>query len=161
PKLSQEENWEMQAQGYQLLEQAGFSQYEVSAFSQRPAKHNLNYWQFGDYLGIGAGAHGKITTKGDILRTVQSKSPKDFIENNQSTVTVVKQINFEFMLNALRLKQGFSSSLFEKRTGQSIETMREQLNKAHSLGLLELNNQRISPSKRGFELLNDLQVIFL
>ncbi len=161
PKISQEKVWKMQEHGQLLLEQSGFTQYEVSAFSQLPAKHNLNYWQFGDYLGAGAGAHGKITTDSKIIRTMQSKSPKDFIKNNQSRITEVEQIGFEFMLNALRLKQGFSLNLFEKRTRQSIETMRNQLNKAHSLGLLELNDKRICPSKRGFDLLNDLQIIFM
>jgi oxygen-independent coproporphyrinogen-3 oxidase len=161
PKLSQENAWEMQEQGQLLLEQAGFIQYEVSAFSQRPAKHNLNYWQFGDYLGIGAGAHGKITTEGKILRTLQSKSPKDFTQNNQNKITAVKQLSFEFMLNALRLKAGFESDLFTQRTGQSIPTIQQQLNKAQALGLLELNDKRIQPSEKGFNFLNDLQVIFL
>lgn len=161
PKISQENAWEMQSQGQLLLEKAGFPQYEVSAFSQQPAKHNLNYWHFGDYLGIGAGAHGKITIDGGIIRTLQSKPPKDFINNNQNKISKVDNISFEFMLNALRLKQGFSLNLFEKRTGQSIETIRSQLNRAQTLGLLELDNQQFYPSKRGFDLLNDLQEIFL
>lgn len=161
PKISQENAWEMQSQGQLLLEKAGFPQYEVSAFSQQPTKHNLNYWHFGDYLGIGAGAHGKITIDGGIIRTLQSKSPKDFMNNNQNKISKVDNIGFEFMLNALRLKQGFSLNLFEKRTGQSIETIRSQLNKAQALGLLELDNQQFYPSKRGFDLLNDLQEIFL
>ncbi|SFV86378.1 Radical SAM family enzyme, similar to coproporphyrinogen III oxidase, oxygen-independent, clustered with nucleoside-triphosphatase RdgB [hydrothermal vent metagenome] len=161
PILSQETNWEMQEQGHQILEKAGFTQYEISAFSNRPAKHNLNYWQFGDYLGIGAGAHGKITIDGKIIRTLQSKSPKDFIENNQNKITKVEQVGFEFMLNALRLKGGFNSDLFIQRTGQSIQTIQQKLDKAQALGLLELNDKYIQPSEKGFNFLNDLQVIFL
>jgi oxygen-independent coproporphyrinogen-3 oxidase len=161
PKLSQETNWEMQEQAYQLLEQAGFPQYEVSAFSQRPAKHNLNYWQFGDYLGVGAGAHGKITTGDKIIRTLQSKSPKDFIDNNQNKTVAVTQLSFEFMLNALRLKAGFEADLFTQRTGQSIHEIQPQLNKAQALGLLTLKDAHIQPSEKGFNFLSDLQIIFV
>lgn len=161
PKILQENVWEMQEQGQLLLEKAGFIQYEVSAFSNRAAKHNLNYWHFGDYLGIGAGAHGKITTDDDIIRTVQSKYPKDFIENNKNKTSKVENISFEFMLNALRLKQGFSLDLFEQRTGQSIEIISNEIDKAQALGLIELDNQWLRPSKRGFDFLNDLQEIFL
>lgn len=160
-KILQENVWEMQEKGQLLLEKAGFTQYEVSAFSQRPAKHNLNYWQFGDYLGIGAGAHGKVTTDGQIIRTMQSKLPKDFIENNQNRITIVNQLSFEFMLNALRLKAGFKPILFMQRTGQSIQTIQRQLNKAQALGLLKLNDKHIQPSEKGFNFLNDLQIIFL
>jgi len=161
PILSQETNWEMQEQGQQLLEKSGFPQYEISAFSKRPAKHNLNYWQFGDYLGIGAGSHGKITLNDKIIRTLQSNAPKDFIKNNQNTITEVKQISFEFMLNALRLKAGFNPALFTQRTGQSIQTIQPQLSKAQALGLLILSDKRIQPSEKGFNFLNDLQAIFL
>ncbi|SMN16289.1 Radical SAM family enzyme, similar to coproporphyrinogen III oxidase, oxygen-independent, clustered with nucleoside-triphosphatase RdgB [uncultured Candidatus Thioglobus sp.] len=160
PKLSQEENWEMQTQGHQLLEQAGFDQYEVSAFSQRPAKHNLNYWQFGDYLGIGAGAHGKITTDDKIMRTVQSKSPKDFIENNQSKTTTVEQVSFEFMLNALRLKAGFEPDLFMQRTGLTLKDIEVPLQKGFDLGLLSQKGN-IKTTQKGFDFLNDCQALFL
>jgi oxygen-independent coproporphyrinogen-3 oxidase len=160
PKLSQEENWTMQDKACQLLEQAGFAQYEVSAFSQRPARHNLNYWQFGDYLGIGAGAHGKITIDDKIIRTLQSKSPKDFMQNNQCKVTTVTQPSFEFMLNALRLKAGFTPDLFTQRTGLALEEIEVPLQKSFDLGLLEKKGN-LRATKKGFDFLNDLQQIFL
>ena len=161
-KLSQESAWEMQEQAHQLLEQAGFAQYEISAFSQRPAKHNLNYWQFGDYLGIGAGAHGKITLKDKIIRTLQSKSPKDFINNNQSKIVTVTamQLSFEFMLNALRLKAGFDPDLFTQRTGLALEEIQISLQKGYDLGLLE-RKDNINTTKKGFDFLNDCQQLFL
>ncbi len=161
PILSQETNWEMQEQAHTLLAKADYPQYEISAFSNRPAKHNLNYWQFGDYLGIGAGAHGKITIDDKIIRTLQSKSPKDFMENNQNNITPVEQVGFEFMLNALRLKAGFEPNLFVQRTGQPIQVIEQQLKKAQKIGLLELTDKCIQPTKKGFDFLNDLQTIFL
>lgn len=160
PTLSQETNWEMQEQTHQLLTQAGFPQYEISAFSQRPAKHNLNYWQFGDYLGIGAGAHGKITKDDKIIRTLQSKSPMDFMRNNQHKMTPVRQPSFEFMLNALRLKAGFEPNLFMQRTGLALDNIKVPLQKAFDLGLLEQKGN-IRATEKGFDFLNDLQQIFL
>ncbi|MBA5249511.1 MAG: radical SAM family heme chaperone HemW [Gammaproteobacteria bacterium] len=160
PKLSQETNWAMQDKAHQSLEQAGFTQYEVSAFSTRPAKHNLNYWQFGDYLGIGAGAHGKITIGNKIIRTMQSKSPKDFIENNQQTITPVTQLGFEFMLNALRLKAGFAPELLTQRTGLTLKDIQKPLQKSVDLGLLEQKGN-IRATEKGFDFLNDLQQMFL
>ncbi|SMM99754.1 Radical SAM family enzyme, similar to coproporphyrinogen III oxidase, oxygen-independent, clustered with nucleoside-triphosphatase RdgB [uncultured Candidatus Thioglobus sp.] len=165
PKLSQETNWEMQEQGQQRLQQAGFSQYEVSAFSQRPAKHNLNYWQFGDYLGIGAGAHGKITLKDKIIRSAQSKSPKAFIENNQGKITQVTQLGFEFMLNALRLKSGFDPSLLTQTTGLTLQDIQVPLQKGFELGLLQQQGEKatgnIRATHKGFDFLNDCQALFL
>lgn len=160
PILSQETNWEMQTQAHLLLEKEGFAQYEISAFSQRPAKHNLNYWHFGDYLGIGAGAHGKLTIGDKIIRTYQSKSPNNFIKNNQNKHTVVTQVSFEFMLNALRLKAGFSPDLFTQRTGLPLETIQNPLKEGYNLGLLEYTGN-IKTTAKGFDFLNDCQALFL
>lgn len=160
PKLSDETAWQIQQQGHQLLEQAGFKQYEISAFSSQPAKHNLNYWQFGDYLGIGAGAHGKITLDNKVIRTTQSKSPQSFINHNQTKITAVENMAFEFMLNALRLKQGFEVELFQQRTGLTLLDIQKPLNKALALELLKQTN-KIKPTTKGFNFLNDCQTLFL
>ena len=164
PTLPKDDDiWRMGEQGVALLEQHGFARYEVSAFGKISSKHNLNYWQFGDYIGIGAGAHGKITdiNTGKILRTRKAKSPKDYSSNQAGVIEPIENSSFEFMLNALRLKQGFDSDLFENRTGESISVISQQLDKVKTLGLLEINNDRIKPSKKGFDFLNDLQSFFL
>ena len=132
PKLPIDEKiWDMGEQGAALLNQNGFRQYEVSAYSERPSEHNINYWKFGDYIGIGAGAHGKITDveSQQIFRTLKPKSPKEYLSKMQAGVDIstkkeVDNVAFEFMLNSLRLKDGFSSSLFESRTGLLIESLR-------------------------------------
>ena len=164
PTLPKDDDiWRMGEQGVALLEQHGFARYEVSAFGKISSKHNLNYWQFGDYIGIGAGAHGKITdiNTGKILRTRKAKSPKDYSSNQAGVIEPIENLSFEFMLNALRLKQGFDSDLFENRTGESISVISQQLDKVKTLGLLDINNDRIKPSKKGFDFLNDLQSFFL
>ncbi len=155
--------WQMGNQGMNLLEKNGYIRYEVSAFGKTPSKHNLNYWQFGDYIGIGAGAHGKITcsNKPYSFRTTKARSPKDYLKNRQKQVKPIENLSFDFMLNALRLKRGFDFTLFTLRTGQSIQTIEYQLNKAQVLGLLELSDEYIQPSEKGFDFLNDLQAIFL
>lgn len=157
--------WKMGEQGVVLLEQHGFKRYEVSAFGKIPSKHNLNYWQFGDYIGIGAGAHGKFTKTDrqglSVFRTRKPKSPKDYSSNQVGIIESIENLSFEFMLNALRLKQGFDSDLFENRTGESISVISQQLDKVKNLGLLDVNNDRIKPSKKGFDFLNDLQELFL
>jgi putative oxygen-independent coproporphyrinogen III oxidase len=169
PKLPiNDKIWDMGDQGAALLNQKGFKQYEVSAYSERPSEHNVNYWEFGDYIGIGAGAHGKITDieSQQIYRTLKPKSPKDYLSNiqtgiNISTTKEVDNVAFEFMLNSLRLKHGFSSALFESRTGLSIETLNSKLIKAGDLDLLENKNNWIKPTSKGFNFLNELQEIFL
>jgi oxygen-independent coproporphyrinogen-3 oxidase len=164
PTLPKDDDiWRMGEQGVALLEQHGFARYEVSAFGKISSKHNLNYWQFGDYIGIGAGAHGKITdiNTGKILRTRKAKSPKDYSSNQAGVIEPIENLSFEFMLNALRLKQGFDSDLFENRTGESLSVISQQLDKVKTLGLLDINNDRIKPSKKGFDFLNDLQSFFL
>lgn len=160
--------WEMGENGSRLLNQSGFHQYEVSAYSKSPSVHNLNYWEFGDYIGVGAGAHGKITkiNSSEIVRTLKVKSPKDYLvsvnKNKQnSRINLVENLAFEFMLNSLRLIDGFDLKLFESRTGQSIELLKSQMKRAKKLGLLDAENHRIKPTSRGFSFLNDLQEIFL
>ena len=169
PKLPIDEKiWDMGEQGAELLNQNGFRQYEVSAYSERPSEHNINYWKFGDYIGIGAGAHGKITDveSQQIFRTLKPKSPKEYLSKMQTGADIptkkeVDNVAFEFMLNSLRLKDGFSSSLFESRTGLLIKSLSSELGRAENLGLLENKNNWIKPTSKGFNFLNELQEIFL
>jgi len=155
--------WSMGEQGIKLLNQQGFERYEVSAFGRVSSKHNVNYWEFGDYIGIGAGAHGKITNikTGKIFRTMKPKSPKDYLGDGKKTIEIVDNLSFEFMLNALRLKNGFKADLFMTRTGQSVDCIKSKLERAQSIGLLEDNMSVIIPTKKGFDFLNDLQALFL
>ncbi|MBT7412117.1 MAG: YggW family oxidoreductase, partial [Candidatus Thioglobus sp.] len=122
-----------------------------------------NYWRFGDYIGIGAGAHGKITESktGKVVRTLKSKSPKEYIQNRNKTLEVIDNLSFEFMLNALRLKNGFDVDLFKARTGKDINVINEQLKRAESMGLVNLTKDRITPTKKGFDFLNDLISLFM
>ncbi|MDH5424843.1 MAG: radical SAM family heme chaperone HemW [Gammaproteobacteria bacterium] len=164
--------WEMQHESQQRLEDAGFLQYEVSAYAKpgQQSQHNMNYWHFGDYLGIGAGAHGKISRadNNQIYRVSKLRQPKAYMQH-AGTATAIseqheltsEQIDFEFMLNALRLKAGFASSLYQQHTGQSLSTIDEKLNLAVSKGLLDVTGQHIKPSEQGFLFLNDLLLIFL
>ena len=169
PKLPIDEKiWDMGEQGAELLNQNGFRQYEVSAYSKRPSEHNINYWKFGDYIGIGAGAHGKITDveSQKIFRTLKPKSPKEYLSKMQTGADIptkkeVDNVAFEFMLNSLWLKDGFSSSLFESRTGLLIKSLSSELGRAENLGLLENKNNWIKPTSKGFNFLNELQEIFL
>jgi oxygen-independent coproporphyrinogen-3 oxidase len=155
--------WHMGEQGAKLLEQHGFERYEVSAFGKIPSQHNLNYWQFGDYIGIGAGGHGKITflDTHKIVRTRKLKSPKDYLNSQSGTVEKVENLPFEFMLNALRLKQGFDSDLFESRTGVPIHAIEQQLQQAQDLDLLTINEKHIKPSLKGYNFLNNVISFFL
>ena len=169
PRLpSDEKIWNLGDKGAQLLKEKGFEQYEVSAYSKTPSLHNINYWEFGDYLGIGAGAHGKITDmkSKSIFRTLKPKSPNDYLKKFQknvkhSNIKKIDNVIFEFMLNSLRLNHGVSTNLFESRTGQSIEIIKPQLEKAINLELLIKKNSLIKPTQKGFNFLNDLQEIFL
>ena len=169
PKLPLEKKiWDMGEKGAALLIENGFRQYEVSAYGERPSQHNINYWEFGDYIGIGAGAHGKITDMNSktIFRTLKPKSPNDYLikfqsNTGDSNIRKIDNVSFEFMLNSLRLKDGFSTQLFESRTGQSIENLSPKLERAVDLGLLMNDDNWIKPSEKGFNFLNDLQEIFL
>jgi len=169
PKLPAEDNiWEMGEKGAALLQNSGFEQYEISAYGKIPSQHNINYWEFGDYLGIGAGAHGKITdikTK-KVFRTLKPKSPRDYLNQFQhndieSSAKVVDNITFEFMLNSLRLKDGFNVELFETRTGQPFQVLSSKLDQAIDLDLIKIQKKTIKPTTKGFNFLNELQEIFL
>jgi putative oxygen-independent coproporphyrinogen III oxidase len=162
--------WEMQLAGQALLKEQGFQQYEISAYSQtdRNCKHNRNYWEFGDYLGIGAGAHSKITKQdtGEIIRFAQVRHPKDYLDAEKRQVfhpNVVQhnEIIFEFMLNALRLTDGVTMALFTKHTGLPVSVINEKVTKAIQLGLLIDDNERLRPTEKGLAFLNDLTGMFL
>jgi len=149
---------------------AGYQHYEVSAYAQpgRQAKHNLNYWQFGDYLGIGAGAHSKISFPHRVLRQARYKQPGSFIEAAKRGNPVQEEheiargdMGFEFMLNALRLVDGFDPNLFGERTGMSIGAITKALDEAESKGLLYRDHKLIKPTELGQRFLNDLQEMFL
>ncbi len=152
------------------LAERGYAHYETSAFAQagRRAKHNLNYWQFGDYLGIGAGAHSKLSFPDKVLRQARYKQPQAYMDSvargaplQEEQEVAVGDLAFEFMMNALRLNQGFDSVLFEERTGLSLLTIRRELEQAEQRGLLARDLQRIAPTKQGQRFLNDLLEIFL
>lgn len=149
---------------------AGFEQYEVSAYAQpgRRARHNLNYWEFGDYLGIGAGAHSKISFPHRVLRQARYKQPKAFMEAARAGNPVQEEheisradMGFEFMLNTLRLSGGFAPNLFGERTGMGINAIDKTLNEAEAKGLLYRDHQIIRPTGLGQRFLNDLQQMFL
>ncbi len=149
---------------------AGLARYEVSAFARRGQRcvHNLNYWQFGDYLGIGAGAHGKLSFADRIVRQVRWREPAMYVEqalagnalSNQHDVAA-DALSFEFMLNALRLADGFELPRFAERTGQSIAAIDATLRRAAERGLLTVEAGRVRPTPRGFDFLSDLQAMFL
>ena len=149
---------------------AGRLRYEVSAYAKPGHKcaHNLNYWQFGDYLGIGAGAHSKISFAHRIVRQVRFRDPRLYMEKalagqavSQSDEVSRADLAFEFMLNALRLKDGFSLKQFIERTGLPITAIRQALEEGERKGLIEQDLARVRPSAHGFDFLTDLQTLFL
>lgn len=155
---------DMQLMVEETLARAGFEHYETSAFAKpgRRCRHNLNYWQFGDYLGIGAGAHGKISFPDRITRHERIKQPREYLAAAQTMterVVPVPELPFEFMLNALRLIEGVPTALFEERTGLPLATIGRALEAADAL--LERDWQRIRPSARGQRFLNELLALFL
>ena len=144
--------------------------YEVSAYAQAGHRcwHNTNYWQFGDYLGVGAGAHSKISFAHRVMRMVRYRDPKLYMQKAmaEGAVTSAEEISrallpFEFMLNTLRLKDGFDVQSFLDRTGLPLSAIDTALDKAASLGLLERDMRQVRPTERGFDMLNDLQALFL
>lgn len=165
-----DELWAMQQQGQALLAARGYEQYEISAYARqgRVCRHNLNYWQFGDYLGIGAGAHGKITDRQQqrILRIAKRKHPRDFTVGAGTTaaadehVLEPRQAVVEFMMNALRLSHGFVPSLFTARTGLPGLALDQTLTDACQRGLLDRGANRIQPTALGYRYLNDLVYLF-
>lgn len=152
-------------QGQQLLANSGFKQYEVSAYARdnQASLHNLNYWEFGDYLGIGAGAHGKITLldQQQIIRTRKTRTPQDYLarENdyNAAIDTIAdNELPLEFLMNALRLNNGVPNHYFTKRTGKELEVISEPLKAMQQRQLMVNNNQRLQPTPLGHRFLNTL-----
>ena len=161
----------IEAAGKDLLVKNGFQQYEVSAYSKTPelqAQHNCNYWEFGDYLGIGAGAHSKITDlkTGKITRYTKHRTPRKYLANsapfisNERVLTEQDKI-IEFMFNTLRLTAGFSSKLYTTRTGMPQTTIAPLLTQAQQRGFLLVNEHRISPTALGQQFLNEMLGIFM
>jgi oxygen-independent coproporphyrinogen-3 oxidase len=149
---------------------AGLRRYEVSAFARAGQRciHNLNYWQFGDYLGIGAGAHGKLSFPHRIVRQQRWREPITYIERalagqamSQDAEVARAELPFEFMLNALRLRDGFGLQQFVDRTGLPTSTIDRALQAAQQRGLLQLDRQQVRPTERGFDFLSDVQALFL
>jgi oxygen-independent coproporphyrinogen-3 oxidase len=148
----------------------GLQRYEVSAFARAGHRcaHNLNYWQFGDYLGIGAGAHGKLSYPHRVIRQVRWREPNTYMEraaagqamSNHDEVARA-QLPFEFMLNALRLREGFALADFSARTGLPLTSIAQALDEAEAKGLIARDWQRVWPTARGFDFLSDLQSLFL
>ena len=152
------------------LQDAGYGHYETSAFAKpnRECRHNLNYWTFGDYLGIGAGAHGKLSSHEGIVRETRPKHPAAYLAALQNGSFVQERRNigaaelpFEFMMNALRLNRGFPRRLFAERTGLPFEAAEEGLLKARRQGLIEVDGETLRPSARGRHFLNELLMLFL
>jgi putative oxygen-independent coproporphyrinogen III oxidase len=161
---------DMQEQIEALLAGHGYEHYETSAFCKpnSHARHNLNYWQFGDYLGIGAGAHSKLSYHDKITRETRYKHPKAFMENaeagnaiDNSWLIPQADLGFEFMMNALRLTGGFETKLFEQRTGKSIQSINSGLETALEKKLIQQDLHRITPTLLGQRYLNDLLALFL
>lgn len=157
---------------YAELAQAGFVQYETSAFAKSPnqqARHNVNYWQFGDYIGIGAGAHGKLSHHDRIERTTRKRHPSDYLlamqinphDAIERKMVAPQDLPFEFMMNALRLVDGVPSVYFGERTGVSVAKISQQIKIAQQKGLLDSNPMFFRPTDLGRRFLNDLIEIFL
>ncbi len=172
PRLpGDDETWAMQQQGQERLAAGGFRQYEVSAWARpgREARHNRNYWEFGDYIGIGAGAHSKLTdaAAGTVVRTARHKLPLRYLERAGSDKVVTlkrtldeNDLTLEFMMNALRLPQGFSRDLFTERTGLPLQRIEPVMDEALAKGLVQVHNDRIVPTLRGRQFLNNLIELF-
>ena len=169
PSLPEEETIdEIHQIGIEYLEKRGLERYEISAFAapDSQCRHNINYWRFGDYIGIGAGAHGKLTrTNGEILRTRNERGPERYLaapkQFADTQILGLTDLPFEFMMNALRLKSGVHPSLFQQRTGLALGYISKPLETAVSRGLLETSNERIVATDLGFRFLNDLIGMFL
>jgi putative oxygen-independent coproporphyrinogen III oxidase len=154
----------------ETLGAAGYVHYETSAYAKpgRECRHNVNYWRFGDYLGIGAGAHSKLSFQERVVRQVRHKQPQHYIEEVERGSPLAEdrtvergEIGFEFMLNALRLTEGVPVALFAERTGFPLTLVQKALAEAERRGLLERDYQRMRPTPLGQRFLNDLQAIFL
>jgi len=172
PLPDDEEAWDIQEACAERLEKAGFSSYEISAWSQpgRASQHNLNYWRFGDYLGIGAGAHGKITLPAEqqVIRLRRKSHPRPYLNASENGSFIAEQwpvpgneLAFEYFLNRFRLAESVPLTEFSARTGLEQEAITQPLNQAQKLGLIELTETHIHRTERGARYLNDLQKLFL
>lgn len=168
---SDEHSWEMQQQGKAKLATAGYTQYEVSAYARgAQCRHNLNYWRFGDYLGIGAGAHGKISQADTqtICRRWKLKQPGAYLqhagnEKQRGGIQVLSEndAGLEFMINALRLQQGFPTELFMQHTGLPLSLVERPLKEAEERGWIQWQKKHILPTEDGQRFLNNLLELFL
>jgi len=168
----EEELWAIQSAGQALLAEEGCGQYEVWAYAlagQR-CRHHLTYWRFGDYLGIGPGAHGKIThcASGRIERIWKKRHPREWLEAADGAAMIAGRnditrddLVLEFMMNALRLVDGFESELFAANTGLPLSAAQAPLQRAEELGLIHWSHERIVPTARGRDYLNSLLGLFL
>ena len=154
----------------ELTTDAGYGHYEVSAYAKkdRRARHNLNYWEFGDYIGIGAGAHSKISFPHRVIRQARYKQPRAYMDHvlngngvQQETEISREELGFEFMLNALRLIDGFNVNLFSERTGMALNAVEEALNSGEKKGLIHRDHLAIRATPLGQRFLNDVQQLFL
>ncbi|HET6546293.1 MAG TPA: radical SAM family heme chaperone HemW [Rhodanobacteraceae bacterium] len=172
PLPDEDSTWDMQERCQQRLAGAGYAQYEISAYARTGGScvHNVNYWTFGDYLGIGAGAHGKISDApaGTVTRTTKLKLPRSYLERNARGVAfgsvepvAAGQLPFEFMLNALRLDEGVPSAAFAQCTGLALDTIAAPLEQARTRGWLHDTPDRLRPTALGQRFLNDLIGLFL
>ncbi|MDY7562792.1 radical SAM family heme chaperone HemW [Pseudomonas sp. CCC3.2] len=161
--------WDIQEAGQALLAEHGYAQYEVSAYAQpeKAARHNLNYWSFGDFIGIGAGAHGKLShPDGRIVRTWKTRLPKDYLNPDKAfkageKLVSLEEMPFDFLMNALRLTNGVASELFPQRTGLSLSTLAGARQQAEQRGLMNPDPTRLVASAQGQLFLNDLLHYFL
>lgn len=171
PQLPEEDTaYEMLDLITEMTGQAGLQRYEVSAYARpgHACRHNLNYWKFGDYLGLGAGAHSKLSFAHRVVRQVRFREPALYLEKAlvgafvaQETQVSRSDLPFEFMLNALRLKDGFALQLFAERTGLPMTAIEKELQLAQEKGWLERDLTTVRPSVHGYDFLNDLQSLFL
>ena len=172
PQLPNEETIDaIFEQNLALLSKAGYQRYEVSAYAKKgqECKHNLNYWRFGDYIGIGAGAHGKISFPDKVTRQLREKHPEQYMQamETQGHALVeardvtAQDLPFEFMLNVLRLSEGVQTITFSERTGLPLSMISKELSEASNKGLLDSNPTVLKASEQGFRYLNNLQEIFL
>nr|WP_216863374.1 radical SAM family heme chaperone HemW [Polynucleobacter sp. 31A-FELB] len=172
PKLPNEDEIDaIFEQNLALLETAGYRRYEVSAYAKKDqeCKHNLNYWRFGDYIGIGAGAHGKISFPDKITRQVRERHPETYMQAMESKGNALieareipaKDLPFEFMLNTLRLTDGVDTITFSERTGLPLNVVSKGLEEASKKGLLDLNPNKLKATEQGLRYLNNLQEMFL
>lgn len=158
---------DIQEEGEKYLIESGFTNYEVSAWrKEKPSLHNLNYWQFGDYLAIGAGAHGKVTQEDGVYRFQKTRLPKDYLEKTPAPMVnfekvVSDDLPFEFMMNALRLKEGVPADYYKHRTGLELTTANDSLQQLYNQGLLSKESERIVCTDRGYRFLNAVLEEFL